>query len=426
MDIRHYKYPEKPNIKNTAIALGYFDGVHIGHKALISLLVREARAKGLSPYVLTFESSIQETKKMQSIIYNLEEKIEIFASLGVEGVIVADFNSISGLSPESFVGEVLIDALGAELAISGYNFRFGKGAAADSSRLIELMESAGRCALVLSEQKIDGKTLSATAIRELIGERRLGEAARMLGAPYCITGTVEKGLGLGKGFGFKTIYVIALSSLLFEVLPKFPQLEVMMDEKLLVALIGAAMESIGIGLVLLRGGSTGGTDIVAMIINKYWPVSPGRVYLFSDIFIISLLLLVPGKGIVDMIYAYVMMIGFSFGVDYVLLGNKSSVQILVISPKYKDIADHVINNVQRGVTALQSMGWYSQQESKVLLIVARKHEMTGIVNEIKEIDKNAFISISTAMSVFGEGFEEIKTGIKLKKNEKNELISDGK
>ena len=231
---------------------------------------------------------------------------------------------------------------------------------------------------------------------------------------------------LGKGFGFKTIYVIALSSLLFEVLPKFPQLEVMMDEKLLVALIGAAMESIGIGLVLLRGGSTGGTDIVAMIINKYWPVSPGRVYLFSDIFIISLLLLVPGKGIVDMIYAYVMMIGFSFGVDYVLLGNKSSVQILVISPKYKDIADHVINNVQRGVTALLSMGWYSQQESKVLLIVARKHEMTGIVNEIKEIDKNAFISISTAMSVFGEGFEEIKTGIKLKKNEKNELISDGK
>ena len=207
MDIRHYKYPEKPNIKNTAIALGYFDGVHIGHKALISLLVREARAKGLSPYVLTFESSIQETKKMQSIIYNLEEKIEIFASLGVEGVIVADFNSISGLSPESFVGEVLIDALGAELAISGYNFRFGKGAAADSSRLIELMESAGRCALVLSEQKIDGKTLSATAIRELIGERRLGEAARMLGAPYCIKGTVEKGLGLGKGFGFPTVNI---------------------------------------------------------------------------------------------------------------------------------------------------------------------------------------------------------------------------
>lgn len=231
---------------------------------------------------------------------------------------------------------------------------------------------------------------------------------------------------LGKGFGVKTIYVIALSSILFEVLPRFPQLEVLMDEKLLVALVGAGMESIGIGLVLLRGGSTGGTDIIAMIINKYWPVSPGRVYLFSDIFVISLLLLIPGKGLVDMIYAYIMMLGFSFGVDYVLLGNKSSVQILVISSKYKEIADHVINNVQRGVTALQSMGWYSQQESKVLLIVARKHEMTGIVNEIKEIDKNAFVSISTTMSVYGEGFEEVKTGIKIKKNEKNELISDVK
>ncbi len=231
---------------------------------------------------------------------------------------------------------------------------------------------------------------------------------------------------LGKGFGVKTIYVIALSSILFEVLPRFPQLEVLMDEKLLVALVGAGMESVGIGLVLLRGGSTGGTDIIAMIINKYWPVSPGRVYLFSDIFVISLLLLIPGKGLVDMIYAYIMMLGFSFGVDYVLLGNKSSVQILVISSKYKEIADHVINNVQRGVTALQSMGWYSQQESKVLLIVARKHEMTGIVNEIKEIDKNAFVSISTTMSVYGEGFEEVKTGIKIKKNEKNELISDVK
>ena len=225
---------------------------------------------------------------------------------------------------------------------------------------------------------------------------------------------------LGKGFGVKTIYVIALSSILFEVLPRFPQLEVLMDEKLLVALVGAGMESVGIGLVLLRGGSTGGTDIIAMIINKYWPVSPGRVYLFSDIFVISLLLLIPGKGLVDMIYAYIMMLGFSFGVDYVLLGNKSSVQILVISSKYKEIADHVINNVQRGVTALQSMGWYSQQESKVLLIVARKHQMNEVVNEVKKIDKKAFISISTAMSVFGEGFEEVKTGLKVKKDKEIE------
>lgn len=227
-------------------------------------------------------------------------------------------------------------------------------------------------------------------------------------------------LVLGRAFGIKTIYVIALTSVLFEVLPKFPQLEVLMEEKFLVALVGAAMESVGLGLVLLRGGSSGGTDIIAMIINKYWPVSPGRVYLFTDIFIIACLLIVPGKGLVDMIYAYVVMLGFSFGVDFVLLGNKSSVQILVFSSKYQEIADHIINDVHRGVTALQSVGWYSQKESKVLLIVSRKHQMNEVVNEIKSIDKKAFISVSTAMSVFGEGFEEVKTGIKKIKVNKSE------
>ena len=160
-----------------------------------------------------------------------------------------------------------------------------------------------------------------------------------------------------------------------------------------------------------------------MMINKYWPVSPGRVYLYTDIFIISCLLFVPDKGLVDLIYAFVVMLGFSFGVDFVLLGNKSSVQILVFSSKYQEIADHIINNVHRGVTALQSVGWYSQKESKVLLIIARKYQMNEVVNEIKSIDKKAFISVSTAMSVFGEGFEEVKTGLKMKKN-KEELENE--
>lgn len=227
-------------------------------------------------------------------------------------------------------------------------------------------------------------------------------------------------LSLGKAFGFKTIYVIILTSVLFEVMPKFPQLQVYIDEKFFVALVGSAMESVGIGLVLLRGGSTGGTDIVAMMINKYWPVSPGRVYLFTDIFIISSLLFIPDKGLVDVIYASVVMIGFSIGVDFVLLGNKSSVQILVFSSKYEQIADHIINEVRRGVTALQSVGWYSQKESKVLLIIARKHQMNDVVNAVKAIDKNAFISVSTAKSVYGEGFEEVKSGLKLKKNQETE------
>ena len=181
-------------------------------------------------------------------------------------------------------------------------------------------------------------------------------------------------------------------------------------------MVGALMESVGIGLVMLRGGSTGGTDIVAMMINKYWPISPGKVYLYSDLFIIASLLLVPGKSIEDLMYAYLLMLGFSFGIDYVLLGNKSSVQILVFSSKYEQIADHMINNVHRGVTALQSVGWYSQNESKVLLIVSRKQQLNELLREIKSIDPKAFVSVSSAMSVYGEGFEEVKTGYKKPKS----------
>ena len=246
-----------------------------------------------------------------------------------------------------------------------------------------------------------------------------------MGIPYWIIniGLLIIGfLSLGRAFGIKTIYVIILTSVLFNVLPEFDALEytgfVENDEKLLAALIGAGMEALGLGIVLLRGGSSGGTDIIAMMINKYWPVSPGKVYLYTDIFIIASLLFIPDKTLIDVVYAYIIMLGFSFGIDYVLLGNKSSVQILVFSPKYQMIADHIINDVHRGVTALQSVGWYSQKESKVLLIVARKYQMNDVVNEVKSIDKKAFISVSTAMSVFGEGFEEVKTGLKSKKSNK--------
>ena len=228
-------------------------------------------------------------------------------------------------------------------------------------------------------------------------------------------------LVMGNAFGIKTIYVIALSSLLFKVLPEFPVLEVLMQNQgLTVALVGGSLEALGIGLVLLRGGSTGGTDIVAMMINKYWPVSPGRVYLISDIFIILSVFLIPDKGVVDVIYAYFVMLIFSFGVDFVVLGNKSSVQLLVFSSKYQEIADHIINDVQRGVTALKSIGWYSQKESRVLLIILRKNQMSEVINEIKHIDKDAFVSVSSANSVYGEGFEEIKTGVSLKKKIKRD------
>ena len=226
---------------------------------------------------------------------------------------------------------------------------------------------------------------------------------------------------LGKGFGFRTIYAILVSTLLFDVMPKvdvllsLPGHLLYLDEKILVPVIGGIVEAIGIGLILSRGGSTGGTDIFAMIINKFWPVSPGQVYLYFDLFIIASVLLIPGKTFQDMMYGYLAMISISLVEDYVLLGRKSSVQVLIFSEKFTDIADFIIHEMDRGVTAINAVGWYTQSEKKVLLVLARKSQLHEITKAVKGVDPKAFMSVSPASDVYGEGFEEIKTGIDRKK-----------
>ena len=229
-------------------------------------------------------------------------------------------------------------------------------------------------------------------------------------------------LVLGKGFGFKTIYAIGLSTLSLDVLTEWEFLYVFFDNKLLLVLVAAIIESFGIAFILARGGSTGGTDIVALIINKFWPVSLGTVFLFVDMFIIASVLLVPGKTVEDMVYGYVAMVIFSLLVDWVMLGRKSTWQILVFSEKYKEIADTVINDLNRGVTALDAQGWYSGQSKKVLLIMVRKPELHTITRVIKTLDPKAFVTVSAANTVYGEGFDDIKTGLKLnlKKNDGND------
>lgn len=220
---------------------------------------------------------------------------------------------------------------------------------------------------------------------------------------------------IGKGFGFKTVYVYVLSSVFLYVLPKFdPWLALTLDEKMFAALLGGILEAFGISFVLNRGGSTGGTDIIAVCINKYWPVSLGKVYLFTDLLIIFTVTFLPDMTFVDALYGYVAMVSFSFCVDYFTLGPKSTVQVLIFSRNYKEIADRLIA-MDRGVTALNSVGWYSGEESKVLLVIVRKSFYPQVVQLVKDLDHKAFVSVSNASSVFGEGFEEIKSGIKKKK-----------
>lgn len=224
---------------------------------------------------------------------------------------------------------------------------------------------------------------------------------------------------LGKGFGFKTLYAIGLSTLGLDFLAGMEFLHVFFDNKLLLVIVAAIIESIGITCILARGGSTGGTDIVALIVNKFWPVSLGKVFLAVDVFIIASILLIPGKTVEDMVYGDVAMVIFSVFVDWVLLGRNSTWQIMVFSNKYKEIADTVIHDLNRGVTALDAQGWYSGESKKVLLIMVRKPELHTITKTVKEIDPSAFVTVSSASTVYGEGFDEMKTGLKLMRKKKS-------
>ncbi len=239
---------------------------------------------------------------------------------------------------------------------------------------------------------------------------------------YIVVNTMLILLGtvvLGKGFGFKTLYAIGLSTLGLDILAGMENLHVFFDNKLLLVVVAAIIESIGITFILARGGSTGGTDIVALIVNKFWPVSLGKVFLALDLFIIASVLLIPGKTVEDMVYGYVAMVIFSVFVDWVLLGRNSTWQIMVFSNKYKEIADTVIHDLNRGVTALDAQGWYSGEHKKVLLIMVRKPELHTITKTVKEIDPTAFVTVSSASTVYGEGFDEMKTGINLKRKKKS-------
>ena len=229
-------------------------------------------------------------------------------------------------------------------------------------------------------------------------------------------------LVLGKGFGFKTLYAIGLSSLGLDIFAGMEFLHVFFDNKLLLVVVAAIIESIGITCILARGGSTGGTDIVALIINKFWPISLGKVFLALDLFIIASVLLIPGKTVEDMVYGYVAMVIFSVFVDWVLLGRNSTWQIMVFSNKYKEIADTVIHDLNRGVTALDAQGWYSGESKKVLLILVRKPELHTITKVVKELDPTAFVTVSSASTVYGEGFDEMKTGINLKLKKKSNNV----
>ena len=216
---------------------------------------------------------------------------------------------------------------------------------------------------------------------------------------------------MGKGFGFKTIYCILCASLMFEVLPQFEWITTLSDipDKFINAIIGGGLSAFGIAAIFMQGGSTGGTDIIAIIVSKYTDNSPGKIFMYCDLLIIGSIFVLPGKGLQDIVYGYIVMVSFTYLLDQLLSGSKQSVQIIIFSSKYKEIGDMLTTEMNRGVTALNSVGWYSKQEGKVLIVIARKAQLPQITAGIKEVDSKAFISVCSAMGVYGEGFDVVKS-----------------
>ena len=233
-------------------------------------------------------------------------------------------------------------------------------------------------------------------------------------------------IAMGIGFGFKTIWCILVSSLFMQLISGLPAMHAIpgsfffMEERLLIPVVAGVFESVGLGLVLRYGGSTGGTDIIALMINKYWPVSLGTVFLLSDVLICGLLLFLPDKHFSDVCYGLVEVVIFSMVIDIVVGGKRNSYQLLVFSEHYEKIADHIIHKMERGVTVLKAQGWYTKSDKNVLLVLINQTQLSGLSQVIKEIDPRAFMSISPTHNVYGEGFEEIKTGVHLKKKKKHE------
>ena len=246
---------------------------------------------------------------------------------------------------------------------------------------------------------------------------------------------------IGMGFGAKTIYAIMLASVGLRFLPDLIPTEIiqtlaLQNGKLMSTLCGGVMAGIGIGMSISNGGSTGGTDIIALIYTKYRNVSPGKVILYIDFVIILSSLLIPsivpdldpatGKQLIGpdgeplthlmpfsekvttVIYGLILVTVNGRVIDSYLSGSQQSVQLFILSKHYAEIADSITHDLHRGVTVLDGKGWYTKEPAEVLMVITRKTDVNLFLRQIKAIDPNAFLSVSSVNGVYGRGFEAIK------------------
>lgn len=235
---------------------------------------------------------------------------------------------------------------------------------------------------------------------------------------------------LGKGFGGKTIYATILASLAMNIAQDIIPADIIKllatdNGKLMSTIMGGILAGAGIGMTISQGGSTGGTDIIALMVNKYRNVSPGRMIMMMDVVIILSSLLVPSympdgslmpwaDKIITVVYGFILVVVVSTVLDLYVSGSRQSVQIFILSNKYDEIADAITQDLHRGVTVLDGKGWYTKNDMKVVMVVTRKTDLNVFLKYINVIDPDAFVSVSSVTGVYGKGFDTIKVSKKKK------------
>ena len=216
---------------------------------------------------------------------------------------------------------------------------------------------------------------------------------------------------LGSKFGANTIYGIAMSSACFILWQQVLHVETLFDVSqfggFMCAIIGGALCGGGIGLTFAMGGNSGGTDIIALIVSKFYNISPGKVIMYLDIVIIGCSFFVSHK-IENVVFGYIVMVTMTYVLDMVLDGNKQTYQIMVFSTKNKEIGETITTEVGRGATLLDAEGCYSHQQQQVLIVMVHKTDKPHVMQIIHRIDSDAFISVSKTQGVYGRNFEKLK------------------
>ena len=213
---------------------------------------------------------------------------------------------------------------------------------------------------------------------------------------------------VGGKFGVKTVFSIIMISVAMNfwesVLP--PEGLFSGLENILQVILGGILAGSGVAICFMQGGSTGGVDIVAMIINKYRTVRYGNIVMCSDFIIIGSSLLV-GKTLTTVVYGYILTAVFGYTVDMIMSGNQQSNQIFIMSRKYDEITKAILEVAHRGVTLLDGMGGYTREEMKVVVVVCRKRETSDVLKVVKSVDPTAFMSIGSVAGVYGQGFQSL-------------------